>query len=82
VPLADDFEKMKLVRKEFARRPLDISLLLIRVTHGVVYLDGQLKPMRGHESNLRAELDTIVKALKQRPGIRDVVHTHLVIRGG
>lgn len=69
----EDTELTKTVWREFARRPVDISLMSIVVIHGVVYLRGQVKAMRGHDLDLRSEMEIIAKALKQRPGIRDVV---------
>jgi len=69
----EDTEVTKTVWREFARRPVDISLMSIVVIHGVVYLRGQVKAMRGHNLDLRSEMEIIAKALKQRPGIRDVI---------
>ncbi|HWP31148.1 MAG TPA: hypothetical protein VNK96_05430 [Fimbriimonadales bacterium] len=69
----EDTEVTKTVWREFARRPVDISLMSIVVIHGVVYLRGQVKAMRGHTLDLRSEMEIIAKALKQRPGIRDVI---------
>lgn len=73
MPRHEDIEGLKLVRKELARRPIDISLLNIQYLHGIVRLSGQVKAMRGHEMDLKAEMELIAKILKQRPGIRDVV---------
>ena len=69
----EDAEGIRTVRKEFARRPIDISLMNITYHHGVVRLGGQVKTIRGHDLDLRAELETIAKALRTKANIRDVV---------
>jgi len=66
-------EATKAVRKEFARRPIDTTLMMVTSAHGVVRLTGQVKAMRGHQMDLRSEMELIAKVLRQRPGIRDVV---------
>ena len=69
----EDAAGVRTVRKEFARRPIDISLMNITFHHGVVRLGGQVKTMRGHDLDLRAELESIAKALRTRDNIREVV---------
>jgi hypothetical protein len=73
MPRPEDIEGIKIVRKELARRPIDLSLAHIAITHGVVRITGQVRAMRGHPMDLRQELELIAKVLKSRPGIRDVV---------
>lgn len=68
-----DVETTKLVRREFNRRAIDSSLADIRVSHGVVYIRGTLKPMRGAVGDVKSELDIIVRALRARPEVRDIV---------
>lgn len=68
-----DVEMTKLVRREFNRRKIDTTLADIRVSHGVVYLRGTIKPMRGGTEDPREEVAIIAKALRCRPEIRDVV---------
>ena len=62
-------------KREIARRPVDSSYLEVHVTHGVVYLRGRIEKIRGYyeDLDLHEELTTIVKVLRQKPGIRDVV---------
>jgi hypothetical protein len=62
-----------LVRRELARRPLDCSMVQVSVTHGVVYLRGTVRAMRGHDIDLLQEIAIVETVLKQRAGIRDVV---------
>jgi hypothetical protein len=63
------------VLRDISKRPLDISGLDVHVMHGVIYLRGRLDKVRGYgdEMNLGEELHLIVKLLRQKPGIRDVV---------
>ncbi|KAA0228234.1 MAG: hypothetical protein AKCLJLPJ_01097 [Fimbriimonadales bacterium] len=80
MPRPEDVEASKQVRKEIARRPLDTSLMNVRVSHGVVYLTGTVKSMRGHNVDAKQEMDMFARVLRQRPGIRDVV-LDLTFRG-
>lgn len=69
----EDVATMRLVRKELARRPIDISRMQIYVMHRIVYFRGQAKAARGHELDLKAEFEIIAKILRTKPEIRDVV---------
>ena len=75
----EDKEVQRLVQREFAKRPLDISRMTVYSSRGVVYLNGQISVMRGHDINLQDELDAVMKTLRQRPGVRDVI-SNLVLR--
>lgn len=68
-----DVESTKIVRREFNRRAIDTTLADIRVSHGVVYVRGTIKPMRGAGTDVKHEMDIICRALRTRPEIRDVV---------
>jgi osmotically-inducible protein OsmY len=61
------------VRHEIVKRSIDTSRLDVRVYHGVVYLSGEVRPIRGQDTDLRHEMGIIYKVLRQKPGIRDVV---------
>jgi hypothetical protein len=72
--MADDTKQMQLlVRREMARRPLDTSMVDVYVTHGVVYLRGTVRPLRGHDIDLKEEVQHLMTVLKQKQGIRDVI---------
>ncbi len=73
MPTPQDIEAQRIVRREIARRPIDSTLLHIQINHGIVILRGQVRPMRGHQMDIHEEMQHIVKAIKQRPGIRDVI---------
>ncbi len=68
-----DVEATKIVRREFNRRHIDTSLADLRVSHGVVYVRGTLKTIRGGPTDVKHEVDIIARALRTRPEIRDVV---------
>lgn len=73
-------EVLRLVRKEMARRAIDFSYAQIYVMHGVVYFRGQVKAMRGHNLDLREEMEKMGKVLRTKQDIRDVV-LDLIYRG-
>lgn len=68
-----ELEATRLARKEFTKRPLDLSRCDIRVMHGVVYVRGQIGLMRNGEGSVEEYLEQIKKVLRSKPEIRDVV---------
>jgi osmotically-inducible protein OsmY len=71
---SDQKEMQLLVRREMARRPIDTSMVDVYVTHGVVYLRGTVRRVRGHDIDLQQEITTLMTVLRQKSGIRDVVN--------
>ncbi|MEN6519654.1 MAG: BON domain-containing protein [Armatimonadota bacterium] len=69
----EDVEMTRMVRREISRRYVDCTSVDIRVMHGVVYLRGFLKKLKGHDSDLDQEMETILRILRQKPGIREVI---------
>lgn len=69
----EDALMTRMVQREIGRRSIDISKLSVRATHGVVYLRGQVKTIRGHDLDLKKELEVIYRILRSKPGIRDVI---------
>lgn len=45
----------------------------IRASHGVVYVRGVIKPIRGGATDIKAECELIARVLRVKPEIRDVV---------
>jgi hypothetical protein len=41
--------------------------------HGVVYIRGEVRSLRGENCDLEAEMNIIHRILRSRPGIRDVI---------
>ena len=61
------------VRREMGRHSVDCGEVQVSATHGVIRLHGRVRSMRGHEGNLEMGVTGLLKALRQRPGIRDVI---------
>ena len=63
------------VLRDIGRRPVDISNLDVHVQHGVVYLRGRLDKLRGYyeDLDLEEELHIILKVLRQKTGVQDVI---------
>jgi hypothetical protein len=70
----EDAAQTRLVQREISRRNIDITQLDIHVHHGVVYLRGIVKRMRGHELDLNHEIQIICHMLRARPDVRDVIN--------
>jgi len=68
-----DAQTTRLVQREIGRRYIDISKLDVKAIHGVVYLHGQIKRLRGHDVDLKHELEIIHRVLRGKEGIRDVI---------
>ncbi len=71
--MAADAETRRMVLREISKRHVDVSRLDVQVYHGVVYLRGTVSALRGHNIDIKAEMELIRRILRQRPGIRDVV---------
>ncbi len=70
---AENQETGRVVRREFSRHTVDTSDVQISTNHGVVTLHGRVRPMRGHESGFEENVTAMLKVLRQRAGIRDVI---------
>ena len=69
-----DTADTKMVRSQIARRSVDASQLIIRCSHGIVYLTGVLRTLRtAADLDLQKEMQTISSILRSKAGIRDVV---------
>lgn len=69
----EDVETRRMVLREINKRHLDTSLMDVHVMHGVVYIRGTVRGIRGHNVDVKQELEIIRRILRQKPGIRDVV---------
>ena len=63
------------VFRDISKRPVDTSGLEVHAMHGVVHLSGRLDKLRGYYGDLdiHEELNIILKLLKQKPGVREVI---------
>jgi hypothetical protein len=55
------------------RHSVDCGEVQVSASHGVIHLHGRIRPMRGHEEHLEQGVTGLLKALRTRPGIRDVI---------
>jgi hypothetical protein len=71
------------VVREIVKHPLDISELQVHVQHGVVYMSGRVGRIGGFHENvdLHDEWNVVLRILKQKSGIRDVV-AEVELEGG
>jgi len=60
-------------RREMSRHSVDCGEVQVSASHGVIYLHGKIRPIRGHEENFELEVTALLKALRQRMGVRDVI---------
>lgn len=68
-----DTETTRMVQREISRRFIDAAGLDVKSMHGVVYLRGYIQRLRGHDIDLKHELEVINRILRSKPGIRDVI---------
>lgn len=61
------------VQREISRRYIDTTRLDVKALHGVVYLRGSVTRLRGHDVDLKKELEVINRVLRGKQGIRDVI---------
>jgi hypothetical protein len=69
----EDVAVVKMVRRELNRRKIDCALVDVRVSHGVVFLRGVAKPMRGGATDVKGEIEIVCRVLRQKAEIRDVI---------
>ena len=70
---AEDASMTRLVQREVSRRYIDATRLDVKAIHGVIYLRGSIAKLRGHDVDLRKELEVIHRVLRGKSGIRDVI---------
>ncbi len=71
---AEDKEMTRMVQREIGRRRVDASMVDVKAIHGVVYLRGVLRPLRGMAIDLTQEVELIERILRNKPGVRDVIN--------
>lgn len=71
----NDSMMVRSVMRDIARQPIDASRLNVFASNGVVRLSGVLTALRGQpvEMDLEERLHILIRVIKQRPGVRDVV---------
>ena len=61
------------IRKEMGRHSVDCGEVLVSLSNGQIHLFGKVRAMRGHEGTFQSDLDSLIKSLRKRNGIRDVI---------
>ncbi|HEY3268864.1 MAG TPA: hypothetical protein VGM37_18260 [Armatimonadota bacterium] len=69
----EDARMANTIRHEIVKRSIDASRIAVRVCHGVCYLSGEARPLRGQSSDLKKEMDILHHVLRGKPGIREVI---------
>ena len=69
----EDVRTRKKVRGEFNKRMIDITGMDLQVLHGVAYIRGVLKPIKGGPQDLRKEVELIAKIVRNSGLVKDVV---------
>ena len=72
-------EQNREVRAVMARHSLDFGQVTVTVTHGVVYLYGRVRMLRGYEAQYGEIRASFLNALRAKSGIREVVEQWQVI---
>jgi len=60
------------VWKEIYKRPVDPTRLLIRTSHGVVYVDGELRAIRGQKIDMKKEWELLDSIIRRIIEVRDI----------
>jgi hypothetical protein len=69
----EDARLARNVMREFNRRTVDSSRISVHASHGIVYLRGELRGIRGSTTDLEKELHTICQNIRRRYGVRDII---------
>ena len=77
----EDVRARKKIRGEFTKRMIDITALDLQVMHGVVYLRGVIKPIKGGPTDLKSELELISRIIINAGLAKDVI-IMCTVRGG
>jgi len=65
-----DARLTRIVRSEIIKRELDATRLEVKVIHAVVYMSGELRPIRGHTIDQKKEMEIIENIILRISGIR------------
>mgnify|MGYP000975445896 CR=1 FL=1 len=68
-----DVAATKMVRRELNKRMIDVNLADIRVMHGVCYIRGVVRAIKGGPQDVRAEIELLGRVLMNARRIRDCV---------
>jgi hypothetical protein len=70
---SEALEQGRQIRREMGRHSLDCGEVQVSLSHGIIHLHGRVRPLRGHEEGFNEAITGLLKALRQRHGVRDIV---------
>lgn len=75
MPSPGDVQATKALRRALTKKMIDVTYADIRVTHGVAYIRGVIKPMRGGPAveDVKTECQHIGQILRQKGYAKEVV---------
>jgi osmotically-inducible protein OsmY len=77
---SEDRAIIRMIQREISRRNIDSTKIDVKASHGIVFLRGEVRKLRGHDVNLKDEMEIIRRLLRGKQGIRDVHVDDVVIR--
>lgn len=69
----EDIRNRKRIRAEFTKRLVDITGMDLQVHHGVAYVRGVIKPIKGGNPDVKAEVAVIANNVKNLGLAKEVV---------
>ena len=69
----EDARLAREILREFTRRSLDSTRVAVRSSHGVVYIQGELRTIRGGAGDLEKEFHIICQNIRRKYQVRDIV---------
>lgn len=68
-----DVQAAKYLRSELGKKMIDVTSADVRVMHGIAYVRGVVKGVRGGPTDLKATLNLAAAGLRQKGIIKDIV---------
>jgi osmotically-inducible protein OsmY len=62
------------IQKELVKRDIESNAINVQVINFVVYLTGEVRPLRGISLDVRKERELIEEIVRNMKGVRDVVN--------
>lgn len=66
-----DVAATKMMRRELGKRMIDVNQADIRVMHGVCYIRGVVRSIKGGPENVKAEIELLGRAMMNAKRLRD-----------
>lgn len=68
-----DVSAVKFLRSELGKKMIDVTQADVRVMHGVAYVRGVVKPVKGGPEDLKKALDQALSNMRQKGMLKDYV---------